>query len=107
MLEHRDWAERMYDDRSFIRRMGARWRALRADGLRGKVMRMISVHYRELRGPARAHFRRWPVLDRLVWPNPAARGSYRAEVRFLRSWVSRRMSWLDRRFIPRTRPPRG
>jgi CotH kinase protein len=107
MLSRRDWAERMYADRSFIRRMGARWRELRAAGLRGKVMRIISASHRALRGPARSHFRRWPVLGRRVWPNPAARGSYRAEVRFLRSWVSRRMSWLDRRFIPRTRPRRG
>ena len=29
LLEYRDWAERMYNDRSFIKRMGARWRALR------------------------------------------------------------------------------
>jgi hypothetical protein len=99
LLESRDWAERMYDQRSFIERMGARWRGLRADGLRGRVMRMISANYRQLRGPARAHFRRWPVLNRLVWPNPAVRGSYRAEVRFLRSWLSRRMNWLDGRFL--------
>ena len=101
MLDGRDWAERMYDDRSFIRRMGARWRELRADGLRGKVMRMISASYRQLRGPARAHFRRWPVLDEVVWPAPVARGSYRAEVRFLRSWLDRRMDWLDGRFMRR------
>jgi hypothetical protein len=101
LLEYRDWAERMYDDRSFVKRMGARWRQLRADGLRGKVMRVISANYRALRGPARSHFRRWPVLDTLVWPNPAARGSYRAEVRFLRSWVSRRMNWIDGRFMRR------
>jgi len=107
MLEHRDWAERMYDDRSFIRRMGARWRALRAAGLRGDLLRMVSSNYRLLRGPARAQFSRWPVLSRRIWPNPVARRSYRAEVRALRSWLDRRMDWLDRRFIPRTRLRRG
>ena len=101
MAENRDWAERMYNDRRFISRMGARWRELRAAGLRGKEMRMISANYRLLRGPARAHFRRWPVLNRRVWPNPVARGSYRAEVRFLRSWISRRMNWIDGRFMRR------
>ena len=98
MLEHRDWAERMYDDRSFIRRMGARWRALRAAGLRSALMRMVSSNYRLLRGPARAHFSRWPVLSRRIWPNRVARGSYRSEVRALRSWLDRRMDWLDARF---------
>ena len=107
MLSRRDWAERMYDDRNFIRRMGARWRALRAAGLRGDVLRMVNSNYRLLRGPARTHFARWPVLSRRIWPNPVARGSYRAEVRALRSWLDRRMDWLDRRFIPRTRLRRG
>jgi hypothetical protein len=36
------------------------------------------------------------VLDRRIWPNPRARGSYGAEVRFLRSWLDRRIRWLDR-----------
>ncbi len=101
MLEYRDWAEKMYNDRSFIKRMGNRWRALRADGLRGKVMRLINGNYRQLRGPARSHFRRWPVLNTVLWPAPTARGSYRAEVRALRSWVDRRMDWLDGRFMRR------
>jgi hypothetical protein len=42
------------------------------------------------------NFRRWPVLDRRIWPNPRARGSYRAEVRALRSWLTRRIGWIDR-----------
>jgi hypothetical protein len=42
------------------------------------------------------NFRRWPVLDRRVWPNPVARGSHRAEIRFLRSWLKRRIAWIDR-----------
>ena len=81
--------------------MGDRWRALRADGLRGKVMRLINSNYARLRGPARSHFRRWPVLSTVLWPAPTARGSYRAEVRALRSWVDRRMDWLDGRFMRR------
>ncbi len=101
MLEYRDWAEKMYNDRSFIKRMGNRWRTLRADGLRGKVMRLINSNYRSLRGPARKHFARWPVLHTVLWPAPTARGSYRAEVRALRSWVDRRMDWLDGRLMRR------
>jgi hypothetical protein len=33
-----------------------------------------------------------------VWPNPVARGSFRAEVSFLRSWLARRITWLDARW---------
>jgi CotH kinase protein len=96
MLRHRDWAERMYRDPVFTRRMAQRWRALRRAGLRRQVLATVDRTRSQLRGEAARNFRRWPVLDRRIWPNPVARGSYRAEVRFLRSWLSRRIRWIDR-----------
>jgi len=96
MLARRDWAERMYRDRAFTRRMARRWRELRRGGLRRDVLAAVDRSRAQLRGDVVANFRRWPVLDRRIWPNPRARGSYRAEVRFLRSWLSRRIRWIDR-----------
>jgi hypothetical protein len=95
MLARRDWAERLYRDRTFRAAMAHRWRELRAGGLRRRVLATVERSRRELRGAAGRNFRRWPVLDRRIWPNPAARGSFRAEVRFLRSWLVRRIDWLD------------
>jgi hypothetical protein len=60
------------------------------------VLGAVDSSRAQLRGAVAANFRRWPVLDRRIWPNPRARGSYRAEVRFLRSWLSRRIRWIDR-----------
>jgi hypothetical protein len=96
MLARRDWAERLYRDRAFARGMARRWRELRAAGLRRQVMRTVARGEAELRGAIVPNFRRWPVLDRRIWPNPVARGSHRAEMRFLRSWLSRRVRWIDR-----------
>jgi len=98
MLARRDWAERLYHDQVFRRAMARRWRELRAAGLRRAVLATVERSRLELRGAAGRNFRRWPVLDRQIWPNPAARGSFRAEVRFLRSWLNRRIAWLDRKF---------
>jgi hypothetical protein len=96
MLRERDWAERLYRDRRFTARMEARWRELRSRGLRRFVLGVVSRGQRELRGAVGRNFRRWPVLDRRIWPNPVARGSHRAEIGFLRSWVDRRITWIDR-----------
>jgi hypothetical protein len=98
MLAKRDWAERLYRDRDFRRAMASRWQALRTAGLRRDVLATVERNRAALRGAAGRNFRRWPVLDRRVWPNPLARGSYRAEVRFLRSWLVRRIAVLDRKF---------
>jgi hypothetical protein len=98
MLARRDWAERLYRDRAFRHAVGRRWRELRAAGLRRAVLASVERSRRELRGAAVRNFRRWPVLDRRIWPKPVARGSYRAEVRFLRAWLIRRIAWIDRKF---------
>ncbi len=92
----RDWASQLHRDRSFRRALGNRWKALRAAGFRQAVLREVDRARRVLRPHVDRQFRRWPVLDRLVWPNAVARGSHAAEVRALRAWLSRRMRWIDR-----------
>jgi hypothetical protein len=96
MLAERDWAERLYRDRRFTARFAARWRELRGEGLRRRVLAETARARTELRGAIVPNFRRWPVLDRRIWPNPAARGSHTAELRHLRGWLKRRIAWIDR-----------
>lgn len=93
----RDWAGRLWRDCLFRTRLGARWRALQEDGLGGALLARLDEYRRVLEsGPAGRNFRRWPTLRRRLWQSPAARGSYGAEVRYLRAWLSRRMAWIDR-----------
>jgi hypothetical protein len=101
MLARRDWAQRLYRDRRFVAALADRWRTLRADGLREALLRRVDRHAGRLTasGAAGRNFRRWPVLGRRVWPNPPAarsRTTYSSEVRALRSWLTRRVAWLDR-----------
>ncbi len=96
MLAERDWAERLYSDRAFTSAMARRWRELRRAGLRRHVLAIVRRSSGRLHGAIGRNFRRWPVLDRRVWPNPVARGSHTAEVAFLRSWLKKRISWIDR-----------
>jgi hypothetical protein len=95
-VRERDWAEKLVRDPRFAAALATRWRTLRAAGLRDVVHASIGRAERSLHGSAGRNFRRWPVLDRRIWPNPRALGSHRAEVRHLRSWFDRRIAWLDR-----------
>jgi hypothetical protein len=92
----RDLSERLWDDPAFRGALRARWRELQDRGLRAAVLGAVDGAQAQLRGEVGRNFRRWPVLDRRVWQNPAARGSHRAEVAYLRSWLDRRMAWMDR-----------
>jgi hypothetical protein len=102
MLPDRTWTERLYRKRGFTRLMARRWRELRRAGLRRDVMRAIDRMATELRSPAARNFERWRILGRYVPPNPRDprtgryRPTWRAEVKFLRSWLHRRIEWLDR-----------
>ena len=76
-------------------------RELRADGVRRHLLRSATRHASRLAatGAAGRNFRRWPVLGVRVWPNPPAsvrRTSYKSEVDALRSWLERRIRWMDR-----------
>ena len=100
MLEDRVWAHQLYSDPGFVRDATARWRELRRAGLRRELLSSAARHARRLTatGAAGRNFRRWPVLGVRVWPNPPAavgRTSYGSEVRALRSWLKRRIAWMD------------
>ena len=95
-LRDRGWAKRLYRDAAFRRAMAGRWRELRSGGFRREVLRSVARAARAVRPGVGRNFRRWPVLGTRVWPNPVARGSWGAEVRFLRRWLERRMRWMDR-----------
>lgn len=97
-LRERGWVRRLYRDAVFRRALAARWRELRADGFQRDVRRTVSRAARDVRPGVGANFRRWPVLSTRLWPNPVARGSWRAEVGFLQRWLTRRMRWMNESF---------
>ena len=43
------------------------------------------------------NFIRWPIMNQYVHQNPRIRGSYEAEVENIRSFISKRISWMDRK----------
>jgi CotH kinase protein len=108
-LGKRPYIGRLYRDRGFVRGMAARWRELRAAGLRARVLGAIASDARRLRGAQARNFRRWPILGRYVWPNPVDprtgryRPTWRAEVAYLRRWLVARIAWIDRALPARAR----
>ena len=43
------------------------------------------------------NFIRWPIMNQYVHQNPRIRDSYEAEVENIRSFISKRISWMDRK----------
>ncbi|SAK76696.1 CotH protein [Caballeronia fortuita] len=91
------WIARMKQiDPTFETRVRARWDELKAahiDTLTAYIEE--NAQALEASGAAQRNFRRWPVLDKRLWPNPVVTGSYRGEVDYLKTWLTRRIAWLD------------
>lgn len=97
MTAKRVWASELLGDSTFKRGLKLRWRKLRAAALRRSLFDTASASVGELGPAAQRNFRRWPVLDERVWQEPVLRGSYKAEVKALRSWLRKRVAWLDKK----------
>jgi hypothetical protein len=44
------------------------------------------------------NFARWPILGRMVWPNYFVGQTYEDEIRYLKDWTMKRLSWIDAQF---------
>ena len=45
----------------------------------------------------RLNFLRWPIMNEYVHMNPRVRGSYQAEVENVRSFLTKRIQWMDKK----------
>jgi hypothetical protein len=101
MTAGRPWAGRLLQDPGFARALAARWRGLRAAGLREHALALVDANAGRLRGAQARNFERWPILGARVWPNPVdpATGApppdWPAEVAALRGWLEARIAWID------------
>ena len=98
MLANRSWARPLYADAAFRGAMQRRWRELRREGLRGRILRIANRMERRLAGePVRLDLRVWPAGRR---HRPA--GAHAAHVRTLERWLTRRIAWMDRNLARRS-----
>lgn len=87
------WFTRLFEDPSFEKKVRQRWIEME-DEIHG-LPAFIDMQAKRLEQSQRRNFQRWDILDKVVWPNPPARGSYQAEVQYLKEWLAERGRWMD------------
>ncbi len=87
------WYRRMFEDPAFVAEVKREWSALYA-GMDDLLAR-IDLYYRQTAPAAGRNFERWNILGRWVWPNVEVKGSYKAEVEYLKWFLTERAKWLD------------
>lgn len=86
-------------DSYFKQRIAEVWAYYRATGQMSTAeLETLVEDYRTLLEESQQlNFKRWPILSSQVHQNYQALGSYSREVDYVKSYISKRFSWLDKR----------
>ena len=92
------WIARWWQDAGFQANVKARWAEVRKAGVKEFMINYINTTEEYLQLSQQNNFQVWNILNKKVYRELAARGSYVAEVDFLREYVGNRISYLDTQF---------
>jgi hypothetical protein len=91
------WFRRLMSDEKFKNRFNCRWKELRTSVFKDEYFTdKIDAIAEELDEAQKRNFKKWPILDKYVWPNQYVGGSYEKEIDFLKKWIHARLEWMDK-----------
>ncbi len=94
------WWDRLLEDRAFARKVRLRYQALRPTVFKTeRIHRYIDSTATVLQEARVRNFTRWPVIGQKLWPNFYVGTSYEDEVGYLKSWITRRLAWMDQELM--------
>lgn len=93
------WWERFMSDNKFKKQLKSRWFQLRENQLNtNRIYTVIDSFKNVLSSAQDRNFKKWNILNTYVWPNSQVKGTYNAEVDYLKTWLTQRLIWLDAQF---------
>ena len=75
-----------------------KWRAKWADErpkATAQIFTDIDYYSNLLKLSQAENFKKWPILDKYVWPNAVVLGTYDKEVAYYKSFMTQRVAWMD------------
>lgn len=90
------WWDRLLEDRNFAEKVRQRYHALRPNVLKTENLhRYIDSTAAVLQEARVRNFVRWPVIGQKIWPNFYVGATYADEVAYLKTYITRRLEWMD------------
>lgn len=97
------WWKKIFMDPLLAGQLGERWVSLRRDRLSSSRIESVIDSISSLLGEAQQrNFVRWPILGKYIWPNPYVGKTYQEEISYLKTWIGRRVAWLDQQWVSTT-----
>ena len=83
----------MFQDPMFLEAVRAEWK--RVFPQLQEIPAYIDEQAELLGKAADRNFEKWPILNKKVWPNVVATGSYKGELDYLKEFYTSRLLWMD------------
>ncbi len=100
----RDLVNRLFTDPALLNELKATYAHYRDLGIISKesLVGVVDNYAAEMDQSQSLNFMRWPILNTKVHMNPAAWGSYAAEVNNVKNYISARIDWIDNKlaYVP-------
>jgi hypothetical protein len=96
------WWKKLLSDPNFTDRLKTRWTALRANTLsENNIFGTIDKHITLLKNTSsiEKHFDRWRILGVKLPFNNFVGKTHQEEVDFLKSWIKKRLTWMDSEIV--------
>ncbi len=92
------WWDRFREDPYFETMLKYRWEKLRKNVIsKNTINHFIDSCQNLLNDAQKRNFEKFNVLHSYVWPNKYIGGSFQNEINYLKTWIDRRINWLDSR----------
>ncbi|MEO6150488.1 MAG: CotH kinase family protein [Mucilaginibacter sp.] len=91
------WFKRLFLDPAFKAKVKKRWNQLKYKDI-ATLGTYIDSTTNYINLSQKENFKKWPILDKYVWPNPVVLGTYEKEVDRVKTWITQRAYWLDGEF---------
>jgi hypothetical protein len=94
------WFRRLFEDPDFSQRYVDRWTELRATVFAtSNLLARVDTIAALLQEAQTRNFERWPILGSAINPNWFAGDTYQEEVKWMREWIEKRLTWIDKQFV--------
>ena len=95
------WFRRLFEDPDFGQRYVDRWTELRRSALAtSNLLARVDQLAALLNEAQGRNFERWPILGTAINPNWFAGDTYAEEVKWMKEWITNRLAWIDKQFVP-------
>ena len=95
------WYRRLFEDPDFAQRYVDRWSQLRTNVFATrKILARVDELAALLDESQKRNFEKWPIMGRPINPNYLVGATYEQEIGMLKSYIEKRLDWIEKQFPP-------